>query len=89
MGTTAAVTVKYATANGTAQAGSDYTATSGVLTFPAGQLARTVGVAVRGERVKEGHETFFVNRPGWQSVQYSTGKAKMTGRPPRIEGLSA
>ena len=64
MGTTAAVTVKYATANGTAQAGSDYTATSGVLTFPAGQLARTVGVAVRGERVKEGHETFYVNLSG-------------------------
>ena len=47
-----AVTGKYATANGTAQAGSDYVATSGVLTFPAGQLARTVSVAVRGDRVK-------------------------------------
>jgi hypothetical protein len=58
---TSTVTVKYATANGTAQAGSDYTATSGVLTFLAGQLARTVSVAVRGERVKEGNETFFVN----------------------------
>ena len=46
------MTGKYATANGTAQAGSDYVATSGVLTFPAGQLARTVSVAVRGDRVK-------------------------------------
>ncbi len=55
-----AVTVKYATANGTAQAGSDYLAMSGVLTFPVGQLARTVSGAVRGERIKEGNETFFV-----------------------------
>ncbi|MBK8638689.1 MAG: hypothetical protein IPN92_10530 [Chromatiaceae bacterium] len=60
----AAVTVKYATANGTAQAGSDYVATSGVLTFPAGQLARTVSVAVRGDRVKEGNETFYANLSG-------------------------
>ena len=58
------VTVKYATANGTAQAGSDYVATSGVLTFAAGQLVQTVSVAVRGDRVKEGHETFFVNLSG-------------------------
>jgi hypothetical protein len=61
---TSAVTVKYATANGTAQAGSDYTATSGVLTFPAGQLVRTVSVAVRGDRVKEGNETFYVTLSG-------------------------
>jgi hypothetical protein len=61
---TSTVTVKYATANGTAQASSDYVATSGVLTFPAGQLVRTVSAAVRGDRVKEGHETFFVNLSG-------------------------
>ena len=58
------MTVKYATANGTAQAGSDYVAKSGVLTFAAGQLARTVSVAVRGDRVKEGNETFYVNLSG-------------------------
>ncbi len=61
---TSAVTVRYATANGAAQAGSDYAATSGVLTFPAGQLAWTVSVAVRGDRGKEGNETFYVNLSG-------------------------
>lgn len=58
---TGAVTVKYATANGTAQAGSDYVAKSGVLTFAASQLVQTVSIAVRGDRVKEGNETFYVN----------------------------
>ncbi|MBP6733439.1 MAG: hypothetical protein KAX51_01030 [Chromatiaceae bacterium] len=34
--------MKYATANGTAQAGSDYVAQSGSLTFTAGQRVRTI-----------------------------------------------
>ena len=57
----AAVTVQFATANGITQAGRDYLATGGVLTYPAGQWVRTVSIAVRGERVREGNETFFVN----------------------------
>ncbi len=58
---TSRVTVQYATANGTAQAGSDYVAKSGSLTFPVGQRVQTVSVVVRGDWVKEGNETFFVN----------------------------
>ena len=58
------MTVKYATANGTAQAGSDDVAKSGLLTFPPGQRVQTVSVVVRGDRVKEGNETFFVNLSG-------------------------
>ena len=42
------MTVHYATANGTAQAGSDYVAKSGVLAFPPGQCVQTVSVVVRG-----------------------------------------
>ena len=58
---TGAVTVRYATVNGTAQAGSDYVAKSGSLSFSAGQRVQTVSVVVRGDWVKEGNETFFVN----------------------------
>jgi photosystem II stability/assembly factor-like uncharacterized protein len=56
-----AVTVDYATANGTAVAGTDYTAVSGQLTFPAGETTRTVTVAVEGDTLDENDETFFVN----------------------------
>ena len=52
-----AVTVNYATANGTATAGSDYTAASGTLTFAAGETAKTVTVLVTGETVVELNET--------------------------------
>src|SRR5205085_6910937 len=55
------VTVHYATANGTAAAGSDYTATSGDVTFAAGQTSKTVTVAVLGDRLAESTETFAVN----------------------------
>jgi M6 family metalloprotease-like protein len=55
------VTVNYATANGTATAGSDYLAASGTLTFNAGQTSRTVVVTVNGDVVVEPNETFYVN----------------------------
>ena len=54
---TGAVTVDYATSDGTATAGSDYTATSGTLTFAAGQTSKTVAVAVLADAVNEGSET--------------------------------
>ena len=38
----ATVTVSYQTANGTAEAGSDYAATSGTLTFSPGQTSKTI-----------------------------------------------
>jgi Ca2+-binding RTX toxin-like protein len=55
------ITVRYATANGTARASSDYKAKSGLLTFLPGRTARTVGVAVRGDLLNEANETFFLN----------------------------
>ena len=56
-----AVTVNYATANGTATAGQDYTATSGTLTFAAGVTTMTVTVPIIGDVIVEPNETFFVN----------------------------
>jgi Calx-beta domain len=56
-----AVTVNYATADGSATAGSDYQAASGTLTIPAGQTTGTITVLVNGDRLAEANETFFVN----------------------------
>ncbi|MCP1386553.1 Calx-beta domain-containing protein, partial [Runella salmonicolor] len=58
-----AVTVDFATANGTANAGGDYTPNSGTLTFPANGAGQTqtVSVSVLGDVVGEANETFFVN----------------------------
>ncbi|MBC7819239.1 MAG: hypothetical protein IAG10_20320, partial [Planctomycetaceae bacterium] len=62
------VTVNFATSSdgtntgGTATAGADYLATSGILTFAAGQTSRTVSVTVLGDTLNESNEeTFFVN----------------------------
>ena len=54
---TGEVTVNYATADGTATAGSDYTATSGTLTFAAGDTSKTVSVPVLNDDLDEGSET--------------------------------
>ena len=56
-----AVTVNYATANGSATAGSDYNATSGSVRIRAGRTSATVSVTIRGDRTVEADETFFVN----------------------------
>ncbi len=54
------VTVDYTTADGTAKAGQDYTATSGTLTFNAGETQKTITVPVLGDTASEGDETFTV-----------------------------
>ena len=59
-----AVTVNYATANGTATAGSDYQSKTGTVTFAPGETSKTITVAVNGDRQKESNETFFVNLSG-------------------------
>jgi len=54
------VTVGYATADGTAKAGSDYTAATGTLTFNPGETAKTVSVAVTGDLAAEADEAFLL-----------------------------
>ena len=59
---TEAVTVRYVTANGSALAGSDYTAVPlTTLTFSPGQTTRTFTVKGRGDVTVEANETFSVN----------------------------
>lgn len=55
------VTVGYATANGTATAGLDYSATSGTLTFNAGETSKTITVTLVTDTLDENNETVLVD----------------------------
>ena len=55
------VAVQYATANVTATAGTDYTATAGTLTFNPGVTALSIAIPVIGDTASEATETFVVN----------------------------
>lgn len=54
------VTVSYTTVNGTAEAGSDYEVTSGVIQFTPGMMTQVVTVNIYGDAVVEPDETFFL-----------------------------
>lgn len=72
-----ATRVNWATANGTATAGSDYTAGSGSLLFLEGESTKTVIVKVTGDTTTEPDEAFTVTLSG---VQYGAiGRATATG----------
>jgi len=58
---TQAASINYATADVTASRGFDYTATSGILTFAAGETVKTFTVQVLGDNFNEQTETFNVN----------------------------
>jgi len=68
------VTVNYATANGTAAQGSDYTAQSGTLTFSGSTVTRAITVAVIGDLTVEPDETFFVNLSGATNATIGDGQ---------------
>jgi len=54
------VEVNYASSNGSASSGSDYTPVSGTLSFASGIASRLIRVAVVSDRVVEGNETLLM-----------------------------
>ncbi len=71
------VTVDYATSDGTATAGEDYTATSGTLTFQAGDTAKTISVPITDDTEDDGGETFTLTLSNASGV--GLGDAEATG----------
>jgi hypothetical protein len=57
-------TVHYATSNGTAHAGTDYTATSGTLTFNPGVTSKTFTIPILNDGVADGNETVNLTLSG-------------------------
>jgi hypothetical protein len=80
------ITVHYATAAGSAAAGSDYQALSGTLTFAPGEVSKTISVPVFGDRLPETTETFFVNlsSPTFATIADGQGIGTMLDDEPRI-----
>ena len=75
-----AVTVEYATADGMAEAGTDYTAASGTLTFAAGTAGtagtQTIEVTVTDDEVDEALEAFTLELSNAMNAQVGDASAK-------------
>jgi T1SS-143 domain-containing protein len=74
----ASVSVNYGTANGSATSGSDFTASSGSLTFAPGETSKTITVAISNDTVFEGSETFQVNLTAPTNATIATGSVTTT-----------
>ncbi|HUR40001.1 MAG TPA: CehA/McbA family metallohydrolase [Verrucomicrobiae bacterium] len=71
------VTVRYATTDGTAKAGTDYASATGTLVFAPGELAKTLAVSINGDTIAEDDETFIVTLS--QPVGATLADASATG----------
>ena len=72
------VTVAYATSDGTAQAGADYTAASGTATFAPGETRKTVEVTVLDDAHDEGSETLTLVLSNPSGAYLADGEARGT-----------
>ncbi len=73
-----AISVHYATANGTAVASKNYLAASGVLAFAAGTTKQTVSVPVINDTVPQPNKTFYVNLTSPVGATLARAKATAT-----------
>lgn len=83
------ITVDFATTDGTALAGEDYTATSGTLTFPAEIIApQTITIPINGDLAIEPDETFRVNLTNSNHALVSDAEAVVTIQNDDLPALS-
>ena len=74
----APVTVHYATEDGTATAGSDYTAATGDLTFAPGDLTKTISIPITDNSTPERDKTFTLRLSGASGAVISKAAATVT-----------
>jgi hypothetical protein len=72
------VRVQFATANGTATAGTDYQTRVGEVVFAPGILSRTIPITIVGDRVAEPTENLFVNLTSGTAVTIADSQAVIT-----------
>ena len=81
------VNVNYTTTDGSAIAGSDYTAASGTLIFAPGQTSQTITVGVTGDRLPGPDKTFVVNLStpnSYAAISKGAGVGTIIDDEPRI-----
>ena len=82
------MTVDYATSDGTATAGADYTSSPGTRSFAPGETAKTVTVPVLDDAINEGSETLTLTLPhassgnAWLEGASATGTIENTDAMP-------
>ena len=74
----APVTMNYATADGTATGGADYTPASGPLTFAPGETSKLVIIQVTNDTSAESNETFVLNLSGASGATIADGQGSAT-----------
>lgn len=81
------VTVNYTTTPGSAESGADYVPGSGTAIFNRNQTTQTVAVFVKGDRVPEANETFFVKLSGARgaSISDNSGTGTISGADPSAD----
>jgi hypothetical protein len=80
-------TVAFATADGSAKAGKDYTAKSGTVTFGPGETTKRIEIPVTSDPVREGDETYTValsNASGAALAAPRTATVTIHDRTPRL-----
>ena len=78
------VTVDYATSNGSATAGDDYTAKSGTLAFTAGQTSKTIQVSIIDDTIDDDNETFTLtlSSPNGAQISDASGTGTISNSEP-------
>ncbi len=83
------VTVDYATSDGSADAGDDYTAMSGTLSFSAGETSKTISIAIEDDIENESDETFTVALANPSGADLGTSSAAGTIKNRYVAPLTA
>ncbi|HEX8265318.1 MAG TPA: FG-GAP-like repeat-containing protein [Pyrinomonadaceae bacterium] len=72
------VTINYSTADGTAVAPSDYTASSGTITFAPGETSKNITLTVRADTTLEPNETLTINLSNPVNATLQNNQATVT-----------
>ena len=67
--------MNYATSDGTAMAGSDYTDTTGTLTFEVGDTSKTISVPINDDAVEDDGETLTLILSNPSGAFFGDGRA--------------